>query len=380
MTIAVCIPARNYPSFPALEAAKEACLHYGDAKVFSAQQAHNVCVTRNKGVAMFLKTDCSHLLFVDNDVIMPPDAIEKLVAVGANVVTGCVPSITNGQIFIMAATGYNKENREITWGTFWFDGVSEVPVCGCGCILIRREVFETLPFPWFRWPEYYTDEKHYYTSEDVTFCEDVIEGGLGPIMAHGDVRCGHLREVDLSDYVIPMSNAFGSHLKTLHKLGAGVESVMEFGGGMFSTPAFLDRSVFPDLKILTTIETETSWAKKLPHDDRLTVSVWDLDKMVSVASKMDVPDLVFIDCATEYYKGRPTFKTRCDLIRHYMNTTATVVVHDADEPLIMEAIKSATYDSVVFNGPNPLTAVLFNAAKDADHSFSPQRSRQLQPA
>ena len=38
----------------------------------------------------------SHILFIDNDVTVPPDAIARLVALDANVATGCVSDDHHG--------------------------------------------------------------------------------------------------------------------------------------------------------------------------------------------------------------------------------------------------------------------------------------------
>lgn len=42
---------------------------------------------------------------------------------------------------------------------------------GCGCLMIRRKVFETVPFPWFETPyEQYEDNKWSMIGEDAFFC------------------------------------------------------------------------------------------------------------------------------------------------------------------------------------------------------------------
>ncbi len=184
-----------------MHSVQAACDHFGDARMGSASNAHNVCVSRNKGVATMYQYLFSHILFIDNDVTIPPDAIEKLVALDANVATGCVPTTVGDQPFIAVAQSVVRATMAITWRTRWFSGVQETEICGGACLLVRREVFGKVGFPWFRWPEFYTNNHYSFHSEDVDFCNRVLAAGLGPIMAHGDVRCGHSRVVDAASLI-----------------------------------------------------------------------------------------------------------------------------------------------------------------------------------
>lgn len=168
----------------------------------STANAHNVCVSRNKGVTKLLGHDeFTHIMFVDNDVTIPDDAIGRLMSLDANVATGCVPTTVRDVPFIAVAQSVEPVTNAITWQRHWFSGARETEACGAACLLIRREVFGAIGFPWFRWPEYYVDARYYYHSEDIDFCNRVMADGLGPIMAHGDVRCGHQRNIDTSTLI-----------------------------------------------------------------------------------------------------------------------------------------------------------------------------------
>ena len=57
---------------------------------------------------------------------------------------------------------------------------------GMGCALVRRECFEKISYPWFKYVEYKNGE---ILSEDNYFCDRAA--GLG-IEADGRVRCGHV--------------------------------------------------------------------------------------------------------------------------------------------------------------------------------------------
>jgi GT2 family glycosyltransferase len=69
----------------------------------------------------------------------------------------------------------------------------ETDGAGAGCLMIRRDVLETIPFPWFRWKIFSDGGK---TGEDVFFSKRCNERGwrfsIDPL-----VRCHHYKEIDL---------------------------------------------------------------------------------------------------------------------------------------------------------------------------------------
>lgn len=178
--------------------------HYADrAAMYIAQQAKGMydirqswAVTsgRNGLVGKFLASDYTHLLFVDDDTILPHDTYEKLLAVDAPMVTGVYPMVYNGAICLSALPlGW----AGAAWPEPWIDGVWEAEHCGLGCVLIRREVLEVMEYPYFTWLE---TKEGGYVGEDVHFCRAVRKNGFR-IMVEGDVRCGHEKSVNLLDIV-----------------------------------------------------------------------------------------------------------------------------------------------------------------------------------
>src|SRR5690349_2182595 len=74
-------------------------------------------------------------------------------------------------------------------------------------------------------------------------------------------------------------NAYATHLPVLIGLGAirPLRRVLEFGCGDYSTRTFLQRSVFPDLEALQSVENDPAWAAKarevIRDDARCKVTV-----------------------------------------------------------------------------------------------------------
>lgn len=163
---------------------------------------YGVAVCRNRGVAGFLARDKTHLLFVDDDVKLPAPAIAELAAAAeANpgaVVSGSIPSIRINEAGEVTPYVQVKPVGAAAWSTQWFEGTIEAEAVGGGCMLIPRETFALLDFPWFRWPETYKPGVGVRAvTDDADFCERV-RGAGGRILALGGVRCGHEKAIDVA--------------------------------------------------------------------------------------------------------------------------------------------------------------------------------------
>ena len=76
----------------------------------------------------------------------------------------------------------------------WDEGLIPIDAAGCACLLIRREVLEQIPQPWFTRGEW-------SVSEDISFFNRVKKAGI-EAYADTTVKCGHvgLYEFTQSDY------------------------------------------------------------------------------------------------------------------------------------------------------------------------------------
>ena len=96
------------------------------------------------------------------------------------------------QPFIAVSASTDPDDMRGEWYPSWFDGVIEARRVGMACTMIRQSLFIQLGYPWFVWPE----DKN--LGEDTEFCLRVNHKGFGPIMARGDLRCGHYKTVDMA--------------------------------------------------------------------------------------------------------------------------------------------------------------------------------------
>lgn len=157
---------------------------------------YGVAACRNKAVELFLRTTTAErLLFIDDDVLVTPTTIKELESVDADIVFGCYASLrydTKGGF-----TKFISVERNGRWDETWFDGVTDCTGGGGGCMMIRRHVFDAVGFPWFHWLEARTENGIALHSEDCEFCSRALTLGL-TVKANGNVRCGHLKTLDVS--------------------------------------------------------------------------------------------------------------------------------------------------------------------------------------
>lgn len=147
---------------------------------------------RNKAVEEFLKTDCTHILFWDHDIIPPKDALKKLYLHDLDIVSPMCPmvKIESG---ILSASFKKIDDDSGDYTTYMGTGLEEVDVCTGGMFLVKRHVFEGITRPFGM----YYDEKGMRThTEEFWFADKVREKGY-KIYTDFDIRCEHLRQAPL---------------------------------------------------------------------------------------------------------------------------------------------------------------------------------------
>lgn len=150
-----------------------------------------VTQARNKAVLDFLESDCTHLWFVDDDIITPEGCMRSLLEPNLPVVSGLYRDVLERPIvYDLAPFALWSKDRPIA------PGLQRVGGAGLGCVMIKRWVFEELAAPWFaiRTDAGFSEGKYKIveTGEDVFFSEQLQRYGIH-FMLHGGVTCGHAR-------------------------------------------------------------------------------------------------------------------------------------------------------------------------------------------
>ena len=156
-----------------------------------------VARARNRLAAQFLASDCTHLLFLDTDLIFSPDHIARLVSHDEPIVAGLYP----------------KKQTDLAWVCNLDEGsetderrLHPARYAGTGCLLIAREVFEKIrelhpeieydpdngDEPGVKWDFFRCGVfNRRYLSEDWFFCQMALDAGYR-IWMDTEVICKHV--------------------------------------------------------------------------------------------------------------------------------------------------------------------------------------------
>lgn len=143
---------------------------------------------RNHLTAEFLATDCTHLLFIDSDLVFSGEHIARLLGHGVDVVAGFYPKKSEGSLEWVCNRGEIIEPAE--------GGLQEMRYMGTGFMLVARTVFEQMisahpeiafqrddnpeMTQWDLWPVgvyHYPDGRARHLSEDWYFCQRWLDLG-----------------------------------------------------------------------------------------------------------------------------------------------------------------------------------------------------------
>ena len=166
-----------------------------DFHIVVAEKGYTVAENRNYIVVQAKRNNSDYVLFVDDDMVFPPETLEMLLATGKDIVgvasnSRCLPpSPTVGQ---MDENGnYKDPDRHSPRQMQLPKELFEAYFVGGGVLLVNMGVFTQLPAPWFRFE---TDENGMVTTgEDGYFCKTAREHHIG-VWCEPRIPIGHLGE------------------------------------------------------------------------------------------------------------------------------------------------------------------------------------------
>lgn len=150
-----------------------------------------VCRARNWLTRKFLESDCTHILFIDSDLVFSLEQAQRIMAHQELVVGGLYQKKQEGQPELVINT--YPDPKPVT-----DSGLMEVRYIGAGFLRIARSVFERMIAAWEEelWynPDYepaateydfwhmgvykYPDGKRRWLSEDWWFCQKCLDLGI----------------------------------------------------------------------------------------------------------------------------------------------------------------------------------------------------------
>ena len=180
----------------------------GNECLFEFMRGYDCATARNKCAEKAFELNADYLLMVDSDITVPRDALVNLLSHGVDVVSGyyahrnrdndytgntcaCRLCDVNGKPYFdyPIESEYTADDmREMRRRGEY---LMRIHGGGMGCILIRTSVFDEVRFPWFDWVNCTDNQSRKILSEDLFFCEQLINEEI-PLYVDTRVSCGHL--------------------------------------------------------------------------------------------------------------------------------------------------------------------------------------------
>jgi len=159
----------------------------GAARVehFICPRGYIIEKARNLVVEKALKLDVEYIFWIDQDVMVPSNAIERLLAHDKVAVSGLY--FLKKEPYVPCMYDFTPES--LAKGIFsypekWDDGLIETGLVGMGCMLTKVSVFREYGPPWFRITKA-------NITEDVYFCQQLRILGYKPYV-DTTLKCWHV--------------------------------------------------------------------------------------------------------------------------------------------------------------------------------------------
>lgn len=139
------------------------------------------------------KNQSDYLLYVDDDMILPNDSIDRLLAhnkeiIGVNSYSRTLP--LSSTVMMMDEKGeYKDPSKNTEFAMKVPEELFEVLAVGTGVALIKMEVFETINKPWFKFDIH--RDGYMIQGEDAWFCSQARKEGY-KIWCDGSLEIGHI--------------------------------------------------------------------------------------------------------------------------------------------------------------------------------------------
>ena len=184
MKIAVVLPSRGLVHSRTVESMLKNLSGYEFEIFFSHDLPIPDCF--NVPMSKALKTNATHIFFLEEDMLLPDDTIAKMVFMDCDVVSVDYADRRTGLPFMKK------------------DHLGNVVYTGVGCMLVKREVFENLRPPYFRESLFEQQNdgtllerpisrpRASYGTQDVYFCNSLTKAGF-TIDILEEANIGHLQ-------------------------------------------------------------------------------------------------------------------------------------------------------------------------------------------
>lgn len=174
---------------------------------FEFVRGYDCATARNNIAQMAIDQGADRVLMVDNDVVLPMDALQNLADKPVDVCLGYYAHRNRDNIYCgntCICKRFDKTGKEYfnypLESEYLASEMKQMRDCGeykvqihgggMGCAFINTQIFKRLKYPWYDWVNY-ADEHRGMLSEDLYFCEKCKLKGI-PIFTDTRVGCGHI--------------------------------------------------------------------------------------------------------------------------------------------------------------------------------------------
>lgn len=179
----------------------------GHEVLFEFVRGYDCATARNRIAQKAIDLNTDFVLMVDNDVVLPADALKHLTEVRQDVCLGyyahrdtdniyrgrtCICKLyqPDGQKYFNYPLESEYTAEEMVQAREAGQHRIQIHGGGTGCAFIRTSVFSRIKYPWYDWVNY-ADDHRGMLSEDLYFCEQCRKVDI-PIYTDSRVACGHI--------------------------------------------------------------------------------------------------------------------------------------------------------------------------------------------
>lgn len=208
-TTAPTAPLRGLVGIPCAESSRHslfwshlAGLRLPPATAITVASGSSPAQNRNMIISTMLATPTIEwVMFLDDDHIIPPDTVHRLLAHNVDIVSALYLHRSPPFRPLVFASFDPSGSGGVAWREMTREdkGLVECAAVPAGGLLVRRRVFECLPRPWFRLGQIDAEE----WGDDIDFCRRVGTHGDGlrfKIHCDLDLVFGHLTTMELRPY------------------------------------------------------------------------------------------------------------------------------------------------------------------------------------
>lgn len=210
MKIVFCLPGRSFSNnfLVCWSELLQYLPRYGITPILSSQYDSVVYYVRNKCLGGSVtrginqkpfngEVDYDYMMWIDSDIVFKVDDFLALLNMNKDIASGLYKTQDDKHYATVENWDMDRYRKQ---GSFQFlteeliedrPGPFEVDYTGFGWVLIKKGVFESLEYPWFRpeWEDFGNGVME-FTSEDVGFCKNIREKGY-KIYVNPKVIVGH---------------------------------------------------------------------------------------------------------------------------------------------------------------------------------------------